>query len=205
LSEPIYNRAGSAFREKVARGAFDNALRNGEVFSLVEHDPDRPLGRTSAGSLELCCDGTGLAARTFPDLSVSYAKDLYQNVKNGTIRSMSFAFTMPEDGSGEDWDSWDDGEDGDARCTRLRTLRRCESLSDVSYVLRPAYKSSEANIRSFFPQGIPGGVVVSGALSRVELRGYVMRDGVFVAPTNQADIDSEQRRTVLVKSQKFML
>ena len=184
LSQPIYTRHGVAFRERVKQGAFDKAMRSQEQYCFVEHDPSKPLGRTSARSLELACDATGLHARCFPDLSVSYARDLYQNVKNGTIRSMSFAFSMPADGSGEDWEDWDDDED--ERCTRLRTLRSAETLSEVSYVLKPAYTSSEANARSLFPQGIP---------TSVEKRS----SGVYVISA-----DTERVRAAILKSNSLL-
>jgi HK97 family phage prohead protease len=163
-SKPIPTRGGS-FVETIKRGAFDRALRKSDTVATCEHDSAKPLNRCSAG-LSLRCDEVGLRVHCPINPSVSYAADLYQNVKSGVIRSMSFAFVMPEDGSGQ---LWNDEEDEEGRKYALRTLTDIDDLQDVAFVLDPAYDDTECDARSLqFPEGVPcivetrsaGGVII---------------------------------------------
>jgi HK97 family phage prohead protease len=165
-SKPIGTRGG-AFVETIKRGAFDRCLKRCDVVATVEHDQNRPLNRCSAG-LQLRSDDIGLRVHCPVNMAVSYARDIYENVKNGVVRNMSFAFTMPEDGGGQ---FWNDEEDDDGNRYAVRTLTDINDLLDVSFVLTPAYDDTEADVRSLsfqFPEGVPalvetrsaGGVII---------------------------------------------
>jgi HK97 family phage prohead protease len=177
-SKPIWTRAGSSFIERCSKGCFARALATQDQISTIEHNNAQIVGRKSAGTLRCFEDENGLYTETNLDPSVTYAADLYRNVKNGNIRNMSFTFSTPEDGEGEEWD-WDTDENGE-RC-RLRTLRNCDTLSEVSYVANPAYPDSSADARSlatvFFPNGSEfiearsaGGIIIPKQVNEVEAR-----------------------------------
>src|SRR6202171_3083218 len=74
------------FRERIKRGAFDAVLRsNPDVVALYNHDPNKVLGRTGAGTLRLSTDANGLAFDC--DLpNTSYANDLAENLQRGNIK-----------------------------------------------------------------------------------------------------------------------
>jgi len=85
------------FREQIAPGAFDKALReNADVRALKNHDANYVLGRTKSGTLRLSTDSVGL--RFTVDLPpTQYAMDLHTAVKRGDMDQCSFAFKALED------------------------------------------------------------------------------------------------------------
>lgn len=139
----VFNRLSDdlgGFRELLEPGAFRAALRGSpDVRLLFNHDPNFVLARTSAGSLELREDGTGLHvwARVAP---LTWVADLRASMQRGDIDQMSFAFTLRD--GGDDWAVADDG-------TVVRTIRAdgVDTLFDVSVVTFPAYPQTDAAMR----------------------------------------------------------
>ncbi len=126
------------FRERIGRRAFTDSLQTREVRSLVNHDPNMILGRTSKGTLKLDVDLKGLHAETqIPE--TSYARDLLVNIGNGNIGGGSFKFRVPPDG-----DTWKI-ENLDGQDTLVRTVREM-ALFDVSLVTFPAYPATEGTL-----------------------------------------------------------
>lgn len=126
---------GRGFWEEITKGAFDNALEEDDVRLLLEHDPRWILGRTSSGTLRLSTDKRGLVV----DAELpSWAADVAESLDRGDLSQMSFAFDVRE--NGEEISTLKDGS----------TLRRLTdlSLSDVSIVAYPAYKATDASLRS---------------------------------------------------------
>ena len=84
------------FVESFAPKAFSDSLASGEdVRALFEHDYTKLLGRTSAGTLKLEEDSTGLRFElTPPDTTIG--KDLLVSVSRGDITGMSFGFRAME-------------------------------------------------------------------------------------------------------------
>ena len=76
------------FVERICKGAFKRALgRNDDVKILLNHDPNRVLGSTKQGNLELEEDNIGLRARvTITD------PDVVKKAKNGELIGWSFGF-----------------------------------------------------------------------------------------------------------------
>jgi HK97 family phage prohead protease len=159
----VFNSLSSdlgGFKERVAPGAFRASLAsNPDVKALVNHDPNRIVGRTTNGTLRLMEDEHGLKmACMLPDTSTG--RDLYASITRGDVSEMSFAFSVSPDG-----DTWDDEDDPetDSRIS-VRTLRSVKLL-DVSCVVYPAYGSTKVGVdrldpalvmgRSLFPQGVP--------------------------------------------------
>ena len=124
------------FREKIAPGAFRNALKTSDTRALFNHNPDYVLGRQSAGTLVLREDKNGLMMEVSPP-NTSYARDLVENIKLGNIKEQSFGFTVKSD-------SWEDMDED----TPTRTLLEIGDLLDVSPVTYPAYQNTSVALRS---------------------------------------------------------
>jgi HK97 family phage prohead protease len=76
-------------------------------------------------------------------LDIQAHKDIYEMVRSGLITECSFAFTIPLDGSGSEWDFDEEG------VPPLRTVKKINRLYDVSIVDFPAYDNTEIYARSF--------------------------------------------------------
>ena len=132
-SEPI----GGMFLEYVDRGAFTRTLAGGpDVRALVDHDPSKLLGRSTAGTLRLREDSHGLLASiTPPDTTVG--RDIAESVRRGDVSQMSFAFSV----IGQAW------EEAEADALPKRHLVDVD-LHDVSVVTYPAYTGTEISART---------------------------------------------------------
>lgn len=86
-SKPLWSRIGQ-FVERIRKGAFAKALkRNDNVRILLNHDPNRDLGGTKDGNLELEEDNIGLRARaTITD------PEVVEKAKAGDLVGWSFGF-----------------------------------------------------------------------------------------------------------------
>ena len=123
------------FREQIEPGAFDDVL-NDDVRALYNHEPHLILGRTTAGTLQLDADSTGLSYRIdTPD--TRYAQDLLISIKRGDVTQSSFAFRVEDD-------SWDEDDDG----RLVRTVKKFKRLYDISPVTYPAYPDTTVAARS---------------------------------------------------------
>jgi HK97 family phage prohead protease len=126
------------FREKIARGAATNALKNSDEFVLFNHDPNFPLARRSNGTLEVTEDDHGVKIKA--DLSKSArGREVHEMVKAGLIDKMSFAFSTEK----ESWEYAQTPGQSD-----LRTVEEFRELFDYSPVTYPAYKQTELQARS---------------------------------------------------------
>jgi HK97 family phage prohead protease len=130
LSEPL-----QGFREKIRPGAFARAISNhADVRALLNHDPSKVLGRTSAGTLELSEDRHGLRSVIhLPNTTLGH--DLLESVRRGDISQMSFGFRANKD----EWSK-------DAQGGAIRELIDCD-LYDVSCVAYPAYTATSLGLR----------------------------------------------------------
>jgi hypothetical protein len=127
---------GNFFREVVRPGAFKRAIKEKQdVRALENHDANRVLGRTAAGTLEMWEDKRGLAIEVTPP-NTQVANDLLENIRLGNVDQMSFAFTAVEE-------KWIEKKDEIA----LRELIDVD-LYDVSVVTYPAYEGTSAGLRS---------------------------------------------------------
>lgn len=132
-------RAGdSLFREVILPGAFSDALAKSDCRALFNHNPDNILGRSSAGTLRMLEDETGLAIEIDPPDTMC-SRDLQVSMQRGDIREMSFGFSVAKGG-----DKWARNEDG----TYTRTISAIDRLYDVSPVTYPAYPETDCALRS---------------------------------------------------------
>lgn len=126
---------GGAFIERIAPGAFRNALERGDdVVFLVNHD-GLPLARTRSGTLTLSEDERGLYMETVLDGADPDVRALVPKMKRGDLDKMSFAFVPMRQ-------TWDDSGD-----MPKRTIEDV-ALHDVSIVTTPAYEGTEIGLRS---------------------------------------------------------
>ena len=86
-SKPLWSRMGQ-FIERICKGAFARSLkRNDNVRILLNHDPEKDLGGTKDGNLELAEDNIGLHARaTITD------PEVVEKAKRGDLIGWSFGF-----------------------------------------------------------------------------------------------------------------
>lgn len=124
---------GVKYYEVIDRHALDGADMS-DVILQYNHE-GKVLARNSNGTLQVEIDDYGLLVAA--DLGKSSAsKELYEEIDNGLVTRMSWAFTVAE----EVYD----------RETRTRVIKKVKKLYDVSAVSIPANQDTEISARSFF-------------------------------------------------------
>ena len=136
----VFNRdtvIAGLFRERIAPDAFSRAIKEDDVRALFNHDPNFVLGRTTAGTLALTQDETGLRYEAdTPD--TQWARDLMVSVARGDVNQSSFGFQVVRE-------EWKEPENRAELPTRTIIEAR---LFDVSVVTYPAYEETTAEARS---------------------------------------------------------
>jgi HK97 family phage prohead protease len=156
LSEPMFG-----FREQIAAGAFADVLED-DVRALFNHDPNHILGRSTAGTLRISQDDTGLFYEVdLPD--TQSARDLMTSIERGDVSQSSFAFRIAPNG-----DTWDENEDG----IIIRTITKFGRLYDVSPVTYPAYPDATVGMRGLeaFKTAKSGQKEAENAQKQAEIR-----------------------------------
>lgn len=125
---------GGYFLERIAPGAFAEAIGRDDVVFLINHD-GLPLARTRSGTLTLSEDAHGLRVETTLDAEDPDVERIVPKMQRGDLDKMSFAFRPVK----ETWD-----ESGPIP---LRTIEKVE-LFDVSIVTTPAYSGTDIGLRS---------------------------------------------------------
>lgn len=120
--------------ETVINGAFLDTLGE-DIRALINHNTDFVLGRTTAGTLELAEDDTGLFGRIKINKNDSDAMNLYARVQRGDVNQCSFGF-----------DIIDETYKTDAQGNVLWELRKVK-LYEVSVVTFPAYEETIVQAR----------------------------------------------------------
>ena len=131
------NSEDMGFIERIAPGAFKNALKTSDVRALFNHDSNIILGRTSAGTLELKEDKKGLFMIVTPPDTQLVRDMVLTPIERGDITQQSFGFTVKAD----EWKDMD-------KDTPIRTLTEIGELFDVSPVTYPAYSDTSVALRS---------------------------------------------------------
>lgn len=124
FGEFVENFAPNAFRDSLAAG--------NDIRALFEHDHTKLLGRTSADTLKLEEDGTGLRFQLTPP-DTSLGRDLLVSVARGDITGMSFGFRA----LAETW-NFD-------LTPNVRTVTAAE-LVEITITSIPAYPESSIQI-----------------------------------------------------------
>lgn len=123
------------FIEKISPGAFDKALKKSDTRALINHNPEKILGRVKSGTLKLKEDKKGLFYEVDPP-ETTYAKDLMESMSRGDIDQSSFGFTVSVE-------KWDDSGD-----IPVRTIVEVDELFDISPVTYPWYENTESGIKN---------------------------------------------------------
>lgn len=131
-SQPMDN-----FTEIVDSGALDN-VDFSNTFLLLDHDYSKVIAKNGV-NMTLTNDATGLHFTADLDTSISYVSDVYNLINQGIINSMSFGFTLPDDGSGEQWSEDDNGN-------VVRLITQIYQLFEISVVTIPAYSSTDVEV-----------------------------------------------------------
>jgi uncharacterized protein len=127
------------FLEKIAPGAFKRTLARGDdVAALFNHDPNKVLGRRSAGTLALAEDSIGLRFEIQVNMDDPQARSVASMVGRRDVIASSFGFDVA---SGSEWAETPDG-------FPLRTITEVAKLWDVAPCVFPAYPDTEAVARS---------------------------------------------------------
>lgn len=138
------------FRELILPGAFSGALDD-DVRGLLNHDPNKILGRNTSGTLILVEDEIGLRYEIFPP-DTQYARDLLVSIERGDIDQSSFQFRALEE-------SWRHPTEDEPLPVRVLHQVR---LFDVSPVTFPAYPATTADVRAMATQ-VASGRAAGGA------------------------------------------
>lgn len=127
---------GYRYFEEIEPAAFEGADMSRTVFKYNHADNGLVLARTSNDTLSLSTDEKGLRIRAdIADTTVG--RDLYTLIKRGDLDKMSFAFTVAVDSES---DNRDDKE-------FVRTIKRFDTIYDVSVVDFPAYDDTSIEAR----------------------------------------------------------
>lgn len=138
-SKPI----GGVFREKILPGVFEKAitraLDDGDVFFLHQHDNRAlPLASVKSNTLELTEDKETNKLRMRATLpNTTFARDVYELVREGVLREFSFGFSKPKS-------TWGVSKDG----LKERILTDF-NISEISIVRTGAYNQTEAYARAY--------------------------------------------------------
>ncbi len=136
FNKPSQNLGG--FIEVISPTAFNDSRGRDwpDVLARYNHDDNMLLGTTSARTLRLDVDGTGLVYEV--DVPQSRG-DVFELVQRGDVAKSSFAFRVV----GEDGDDWGLSDQNFPQ----RTLKSVQ-LVDVAPVNVPAYLDTDTGLRS---------------------------------------------------------
>lgn len=121
--------------ETIDEDAFDETL-GGDIRALVNHDSTLVLGRTTAGTLELGVDKTGLWGRITINRADSDAMNLYERVRRRDVTQCSFGFDII--------DQCTEVLENGTTAWKLRKVK----LYEVSVVTFPAYEDTSVQARA---------------------------------------------------------
>ncbi len=124
--------------EKVARGAFRKALRDGSDIPLLwHHDRQQLLATTKSGNLRLAEDGNGLVVEaTLPQTTLgAYAREM---IERRDVQGMSYGMQTARE------DSIISKQNG----VTYRTIANVRRLLDVTLTWEPAYSATSIELRS---------------------------------------------------------
>lgn len=120
------------FRERMLPGS---VTLDGDLLALFDHATDKVLGRTSAGTMEVRQDQTGVAFTAYPP-ETTWANDLRVSMERGDIKGCSYRMMVEED-------KWY----VDMNQQVCRDIIKA-SVSELTVTSMPAYPETTAEARS---------------------------------------------------------
>lgn len=128
------------YTEILSPGCFTRSLQSGsDVVALINHDDNAPVGRTSAGTLQLTQDDKGLAY-TIQLPNTTRANDMKESIQRGDLKGCSFGFICTKE-------EWDDK-------TITRTITDVDLIEVSVGVTFPAYPDTSSQLRNL-PASMP--------------------------------------------------
>lgn len=125
--------------EVIKPGAFDTVLGD-DVRALVNHNDEKILGRTMAGTLKVYKTEGGHLGYDVPDVpDTTYGNDLLVSVERGDVTQSSFGFTIDQMTSTR--------VETDTEITYTDEITQLGRLYDVSPVTFPAYEQTVTELR----------------------------------------------------------
>ena len=131
------------FRERIAPGAFSEALKDTNILGLYNHNPDHLLGRNGAGTMKTWEDSEGLMYEIDADVEQQFVSDLLRKLERKDLFGSSFSFRLRYDDTTWEWQEEEGSEE-----LPSRTILRVEKIYDVGPVTQPAYPTTTTGIRS---------------------------------------------------------
>lgn len=129
----MYEWDGVKYYERIDAHALEGTDMSDVIFQY--NHSGKVYARTSNNTLGLETTSRGLLI--FADLSKSAAaKDMHEEIKNGLVTKMSWAFTVAEDSYNRD--------------THTRSILKIRKVFDVSAVSYPANGNTDITARSYF-------------------------------------------------------
>lgn len=168
------DRGKHVVREQVSRTAFQKTDMS-DVIMQYDHQ-GRVFARQSNGTLELEADDFGLHVRANLG-GTEIGRQLYEEIRGGYTRKMSFGFTVADD------DIVPDGPD------YLRTIREVARLYDVSPVSIPANDYTTISARSH----------CDGVIAEIDAE---RRQAEEAEQHRQAELEELQRRIEALKGEQ---
>ena len=115
-------------------------INDSDIFALFNHDNEKVLARSGAGTLKLELRPDGLWYE-FECPNTQAGNDLIEHLSRGEMYGTSFGFYTPFDGSGDEWTR-------DAEGNVHRLITNIEELVEISPVFNPAYPTTSVSARS---------------------------------------------------------
>ena len=126
-----------------------NGVDLSKTMLLYGHEFNNILARADSNTLQLAIDDIGL--HFIAELAdTTLANDVYSDIENGNIKGCSFGFTLPTDGSGEQWQT--DNNTGQT----IHTIKQIDSLDEVSLTPIPAYTQTSVAVKRSLEEYLRG-------------------------------------------------
>ena len=126
------------FRERIAPGAFREAIADGDIRVLYNHNPDIVLGRQSTGTARIEEREDGVHYEVVINEEDADAKSAAARIRRGDVSGNSFGFFV-ERAEDQTWEE----RDG----MMWRTIHRAQ-LRELGPQTFPAYPTSDVSVRS---------------------------------------------------------
>ena len=137
--ELMYESEYSGYRyfEVIEPGAFDGADMSDVVMRYNHGDAAYVLARTSNQSLALSVEEKGLRVRA-EMADTTAGKDMYELIRRGDVRKMSFCFTVGDE-------MWEEDRENKEITRHIRKIGRVYDVAPVDF---PAYEGTSITARS---------------------------------------------------------
>ena len=135
----LFSGDGYEYWEVIRKGFFDGVLQD-DVVCLFNHESEQILGRTTAQTLSIGTDDTGLWYECKLDTRNTNHLNISISLERGDVNKSSFAFNVSE--------KIETSEISESKTIYTCELIKCSRLWDVSPVVWPAYQDTESYVEA---------------------------------------------------------